>query len=128
MNGGVNNSVISAVVLAAGSSSRMGAINPLVPVGGKSMLDCVLAILRESHMDDILVVLGYEAEVIQQNVLFGDAKVVVNPSYRDGMASSLQTGLAHLTPEAEAALIVLADQPFLQPRTIDILIDEYRRK
>jgi molybdenum cofactor cytidylyltransferase len=52
----------------------------------------------------------------------------MNPSYGEGMASSLQTGLRHLEPGAQAALIVLADQPFLQPQTIDLLIHEYQSK
>ena len=52
-------------------------------------------------------------------------KVVVNEQYREGMGSSLRTGLAALAPDIKAALIVLADQPFVRPATLDRLIDRY---
>jgi molybdenum cofactor cytidylyltransferase len=103
----------------------MGTIKPLVPVGGTPMLSRVLSTIRDSQVVETIVVLGNSAEVIRERVEFGDAKVVVNASYREGMASSLQAGLAHVT--CAAALIILADQPFVKSQTIDLLIDEYRR-
>jgi molybdenum cofactor cytidylyltransferase len=116
---------VSAIVLAAGLSTRMGAVKPLVTVRGRMMLERVLSTLRESRVDGIIVVLGDSADLVQQSIMFGNATVVVNESYREGIASSLQTGLSHVTSSAEAALIVLADQPFLKAQTIDLLIDEY---
>jgi len=119
---------VSAVVLAAGSSTRMGTVKPLVKIGGKTMLERTLATLRESQVDEVVVVLGHSAPVIQQSVAFHKARVVVNDSYHEGMASSLRTGLSSLRADAAAVLIVLADQPFLKHETIDRLIDEYRQK
>ncbi len=119
---------VSAVVLAAGLSTRMGAVKALVPVGGKPMLEHVLAALRQSQVDEIIVVLGHSAEQIQQTVSFQNARVVINDAYREGLSTSLRAGLASIDPAARAALIVLADQPFLKPETIDRLIAEYRSK
>jgi len=119
---------VSAIVLAAGSSTRMGTVKPLVKIGGKTMLERTLATLRESQVDEVVVVLGHSAPVIQQSVAFHKARVVVNDSYHEGMASSLRTGLSSLRADAAAVLVVLADQPFLKYETIDRLIDEYRQK
>jgi molybdenum cofactor cytidylyltransferase len=105
----------------------MGTLKPLVQVGGTTMLERVLATLRQSRVDEIVVVLGHSAQLIQERIAFGAAKSVINNSYLEGMASSIQNGLASIRPDAEGALIVLADQPFLKPQTIDLLIQEYRR-
>lgn len=92
------------------------------------MLERTLLTLFGSQVDEIMVVLGYSAELIQQNVSFGAAKVVINGLYREGMASSLRMGLSAVEPDAQAALIVLADQPFLKAETIDLIIEEYCRE
>ena len=105
----------------------MGTVKPLVQVGGTTMLERVLATLRGSRVDETVVVLGHSAQLIQERIAFGAAKCVVNSSYLEGVASSIQTGLSSIRRDAEAALIVLADQPFLKPQTIDLLIQEYRR-
>ena len=117
---------VSAMVLAAGLSSRMGAVKALVSISGRPLLERVLSTVRESRADEIVVVLGHSAELIQQSIPLDDARVVINESYREGMASSLQVGLSNVSPNAEAAVIVLGDQPFLKPQTINRLIDEYR--
>jgi molybdenum cofactor cytidylyltransferase len=123
-----NLSGVSAIILAAGSSTRMGTVKPLVRIGGETMLERTLSALRESRVDEIIVVLGHSAALIQQSVRFDGARIVVNDSYYEGMASSLRTGLSSLRAETAAALIVLADQPFLKHETIDRLIEEYREK
>jgi molybdenum cofactor cytidylyltransferase len=119
---------VSAIVLAAGSSTRMGTVKPLVRIGGEAMLQRVLSMLRESRADEIVVVLGYEAQLIRDTIALDDVKIVINDLYPQGVASSIRAGLASVKPDAQAALIVLADQPFLQSATIDLLIEEYRIK
>jgi molybdenum cofactor cytidylyltransferase len=117
---------VSAIVLAAGLSRRMGTAKPLVDVGGEPMLARVLRTVRESQVDEVIVVLGHAAESIQQAVPLVGVKVVVNDAYASGMASSIRAGLAHVAEDSEAALVVLGDQPFLRPQTIDVLIEQYR--
>jgi xanthine dehydrogenase accessory factor len=119
--------MISAIVLAAGQATRFGRCKQLMPVGGKALLDRVLDNLRASKIDDVVVVLGAHAEEIRERISFDGARVVMNPDYAQGMSTSIQAGLRALPESAEAAMIVLADQPFVMPRTLDRLADEYRR-
>jgi molybdenum cofactor cytidylyltransferase len=81
-------------------------------------------------VEEIVLVLGACAEAIRRQLpaaLLEGLKVVVNPAYEQGMASSLQAGLSALDPQIGATLIVLADQPFVRPETLDQLAREYRR-
>jgi len=117
---------VSAIVLAAGISTRMGAIKQLLRIGSKTLLENVLSNLLRAQVSDIIVVLGSSAEEIRQQVPLGNVRVVMNEAYRDGMGTSLRTGLSAIDPGTDAALVVLADQPFVQPGTIDHLIEQYR--
>ena len=119
---------VSAVVLAAGTSTRMGAIKQLLRIGGQTLLETVLDNLLRTQVTDIIVVLGSSAEEIRQRVPLDGVRVVMNEAYRDGMGTSLRTGLSAVDPASEAALVVLADQPFVQPGTIDRLIEQYRQQ
>ena len=118
--------MISAIVLAAGQAARFGRCKQVQPLGGKTILDHVLDTLRASKVDDIVVVLGAHADEIRQRVEIRE-RIVMNADFASGMSSSIHTGLRALSESAEAALIVLGDQPFVTPRTIDTLIDEYCR-
>lgn len=80
-------------------------------------------------MDEAVLVLGSSAEKIQRTLpasTFDGFTVVLNPDYEHGMAGSLRIGLSALHPQTEAALIVLADQPFIRPATFDQIIERYR--
>jgi molybdenum cofactor cytidylyltransferase len=121
---------VAAVVLAAGSSSRMGEAKQLLSLGERTLLEQVLRNLSDSTVDEILLVLGSSAETIQQRLLdlpVRGHKIVFNPDYAQGMASSLRTGLSAVNAGTNAALIVLADQPLIQPRTFDQIIERYRK-
>jgi molybdenum cofactor cytidylyltransferase len=119
--------MLSAIVLAAGQATRFGRCKQLVPLDGKPLLEHVLDTLRRSKVDDVVVVLGAHAEEIREQVRFDRERLILNHDYAEGMSTSIQAGLRALPAEAEAAMIVLADQPFVQPSTLDALCDEYRR-
>lgn len=124
-----NKSRVGAVVLAAGSSSRMGKPKQLLPLAGATVLAQTLQNLRAAQVDQIVLVLGSSAEIIEQhfsNSLIDGLKIVINPDFREGMASSLRTGLVGVAYDIEAVLIVLADQPFVQPGTLKQIIECYR--
>src|SRR5205085_3430248 len=104
---------VFAVVLAAGASSRYGT-QPPKQVG---LLPQVLAALRESVVDGIVVVSGAHALPVAS---------VRCPDWRRGPGASLRCGLAALPPGAEAALVVLADGPDLDPRAVDRVITDWR--
>ena len=119
--------MISAIILAAGQASRFGQCKQLMPLGEKPLLEHVLESVRQSSVDDVAVVLGARADEIRQQIGFGRERVIVNPDYANGMSTSIQAGLRALPDMTDAAMIVLADQPFVTSRTLDLLIDEYQR-
>src|ERR1700680_456909 len=117
--------MISAIVLAAGQATRFGQCKQLMRLGEKALLQHVLDNLAQSKIDEVVVVLGARADEIREQIQFGKARVLMNPDYANGMSTSIQAGLRAIN--SDAAMIVLADQPRVTSRTLDLLIDEYRR-
>jgi CTP:molybdopterin cytidylyltransferase MocA len=110
--------LIAALVLAAGASSRYGTSPPKQ----QELLPRVLAALRRSRsLERILVVTG--AHDVQADA---DAVVVRCPDWERGPGASLRCGLAALPEDAEAALVVLADGPELDPRAVDRVVESWR--
>ncbi|MGH9639046.1 MAG: nucleotidyltransferase family protein [Bryobacteraceae bacterium] len=120
------NAQVSAVVLAAGMGTRMGAAKQLLPFRGKPLVEHVLDTVRAADFREIVLVLGHAADEIHARVPLSSVRVVLNDAYREGMASSLRAGIAAVDPASEAVLIVLADQPFVRPDTMNRLIAEYQ--
>jgi CTP:molybdopterin cytidylyltransferase MocA len=106
--------VIAAVVLAAGASSRYGT----EPPKQVELLPMVLTALRESSIDQIVVVSGAHALPVES---------VRCRDWERGPGASLRCGLAALPREAEAAVVVLADGPDLDPYAIDRVVEDWRR-
>jgi molybdenum cofactor cytidylyltransferase len=126
---GKDNSRVGAIILAAGKSTRMGESKQLLRLGESTMLGQTLDNIRSAGVHELVLVLGSSAETIRQQLpasTFKELKVVVNETYGEGMASSLQEGLSALHPQIDAALIVLADQPFIRPETFCQIVDQYR--
>ncbi len=116
---------VAAVILAAGQSRRMGRPKQLVRVAGKTLLEHTIANVGATGVHEIALVLGAGADEIRNQLMLKGVKVVVNPEFQQGMGTSIGAGLRALSPTATAALIVLADQPFVQPATLDQLIACY---
>ena len=95
------------------------------PLGGATLLARAIENVRAASLDEIVLVLGAEAEAIQPHLPPSLTQIVVNQAYRQGMASSLRPGLSHVDASSDAALIVLGDQPFLQPQTLSHIMDGY---
>ena len=126
----IPNSRVAAIILAAGKSTRMGEAKQLLRLGESTVLGRTIENVRRSAVDQVVMVLGSAAEAIRGRLsapLLAGLKVVVNPAYAQGMASSLRAGLSALDPQVDAALIVLADQPFVRPQTLDQLAEQHRR-
>lgn len=104
----------------------MGRSKPLIPLGDHPLLRHVIDRLKESTVDDILVVLGYDSATIRQGVSLEGVRVIENPEYGNGMSSSIRAGLRAVKDDAEAALIVLADQPLVSSKTINQIVDYFR--
>lgn len=115
----------TAIILAAGPSRRLGKPKQLLPWGGPTLLGTVVAQTLEWPVDSVWVVLGSRFEEVLQSVDLGDAGVVENPEWEEGMASSLRVGLdvASRDPSTEAALIVMGDQPGIDPAVVEALLE-----
>jgi len=120
--------MISAIVLAAGTSSRMGRPKPLISSGGRTILQRTLDHLQAARVDEIVVVLGYRAEEILPTLRGLGCRVVINRQYSLGMSSSIQRGLRAVHPRAQAVLVVLGDQPHIGPEIIDRLVESFHRR
>jgi molybdenum cofactor cytidylyltransferase len=121
---------IAALILAAGSSTRLGTSKQLLPWGETTLLEHVIERTRSFGIEEIWVVIGHDAEKVLDAVDFGGASVVINDEYPEGMASSLRVGLDSLTREsrAEKVLIVLGDQPDVRSDVVDELMSVARRE
>ncbi len=120
---------IAALVLAAGGSRRLGRPKQLEPWGRTTLLGHVVDRVRCFPVDEIWVVLGAEAERVLAEVDLDGVGVVENPEWPEGMASSLRVGLDALTrlSKADAVLIVIGDQPDVDPGVVERLVAEYRK-
>jgi molybdenum cofactor cytidylyltransferase len=113
----VNN--ISAIILAAGESRRMGQPKMLLPWRGGTVLSTVIETVRDTGVSDILVVTGGARIGVEAVCARYSVRNLYNDSYASGgMLSSIQRGIGALNPGTRAALICLGDQPQVQKETV----------
>lgn len=103
--------VCSAILLAAGRSSRMGTAKGLLPWRGTTLFEYQIIQLLRSRVSDVVVVLGHEPERYKRLASDYDVKVVVNESFEQGKTSSILCGLLAINRAAEFIVIVAVDQP-----------------
>lgn len=120
----------AAVVLAAGGSKRLGRTKQLEPWGETTLLSQVVARTSEFPVDEVWVVLGHDAERILEETDLGDAYVVENLEWEEGIASSLRVVLDALTrlSRAEQVLIVIGDQPDVPVETVETLMRSHTKE
>ena len=119
--------MISAIVLAAGVATRFGRTKQLVELRGKPLAQHVIDAATDGGVDEIVVVLGHDAERVSSALrLPGAARTVVNPAHPSGIASSLTVGLRALDARSEAAIVLLADQPGITKEHVSALAREFR--
>jgi molybdenum cofactor cytidylyltransferase len=115
--------LVTAIILAAGRSSRMGGHKLLLPYKGRPLVNRVLAAACASRADPVIVVLGHEAERVE-GALQAEREfhAVHNPEYAEGMSTSLKIGLAATPKQAAGAVILLGDQPLVTSAIINSMI------
>ena len=124
----MSNSMISAILLAAGESKRMGQPKLLLPFGNHTILEQTVDNLLNSRLDEVIVVVGHKSHEITKRLTNWPVKVVLNPGYHEGMGSSIAKGLNLVDDSCRAVMIVLADQPFIGSKTINLLIEAFVNK
>lgn len=117
--------MVSAVVLAAGASTRMGTQKLLLPLDGEPLLRRTVRAVCEAAFDEVMVVLGSGHDHTVTALEGLPVRHVVNPDYATGMGSSFRTAVTHLQ-DCEAAMFALADQPFVTSNEYRAVLDAYR--
>ena len=121
--------VIGAVLLAAGSGSRMGhKPKSLLELGGVPLIRRQLIALSGAGVDEVVVVLGHHAELIEPVVQTFPVTLVRNLQPDEGQVSSLRLGLAALSGKLDAVIVALADQPLINAQDITALIGAYKKR
>jgi molybdenum cofactor cytidylyltransferase len=118
--------MIWAAVLAAGESRRMGTQKLLLSFGETTVIETIVRTALDSEADGTIVVLGADKERVRGVLKSYPLVFAVNKDYRLGMLSSIQAGFRALPNDAEAAVIMLGDQPAIPARVLDALIRAHR--
>ena len=113
---------IGGIILAAGESRRFGAQKLLAELDGRPLLQHVIDAAVVSALEDVVVVLGADADRIAASLVPGRARVIVNEDYASGLASSLQAGLRTIDGRSHAALVLLGDVPGVTTELISELM------
>jgi molybdenum cofactor cytidylyltransferase len=117
---------VTAVILAAGASSRMGSNKLLLPLGDRPLLGHAVHAACSSSAEPVIVVLGRDADEIQLALPSGRQRYVVNEAFANGMATSLHEGLGAIPEGAAGALLLLGDQPGVTVALLEALLADAR--
>lgn len=118
--------MIVGIILSAGESKRMGTPKQLLPWGDTIVLQRILDNASASRLEMIHLVLGCRADEIAGRITVpSKTRILVNRDFKDGMGSSVKCGIRNAPPAAEAFMLLLGDQPFIDAKMIDKLIDSH---
>ena len=117
---------IAGVVLAAGRSSRMGRNKLLFDLDGETVVQRAVRTAVRAGLEPVVVVVGHEADAVRAALATLPCSYVSNPRYAEGMNGSVCAGIAALPTGASAAVVLLADMPFVTAAMIARLVEAYR--
>ncbi|MDX6722209.1 MAG: molybdenum cofactor cytidylyltransferase [Solirubrobacteraceae bacterium] len=113
---------VAGLVLAAGTSSRLGRPKQLLPYGEATLLDHTVATARTCRFDQLLVAVGGAGDEVREHVDLSGAEVVVNDAYGDGCSSSIAAAIDVVAEEVDVLVLLLGDQPGMTCDTVAALI------
>ena len=115
---------ITAIVLAAGASSRMGDFKQLLPIEGTPMLEGTLTKVLSFPFLEVIAVLGHKEHEIRETIHIQDPrfKWVSNPDYKEGLSSSIKMAIHQHDKQTKGIFVFLGDQPLLKKSTIDRML------
>lgn len=111
------------LILAAGSSSRMGTIKQILPFKNTTLLGWSLKIAEQSKANDIFCILGANKNVVEKSIQANGVHFITNTNYKNGLSSSIIAGILHIEKKYDSALIILADQPNITSSYLNELIN-----
>ncbi len=114
---------VAALVLAAGSSSRMGRNKLLLDLGGETVVRRAVRAAVESGVQRVVVVLGHDEPQVRTQLGGLSCTAIVNPDHAEGVGTSLHAGVRHVMEDADAVVVVLADMPFVTAEMIRALVE-----
>lgn len=117
---------VAGLVLAAGSSSRMGRNKLLLELGSETVIRRAVRAAVDGGLDPVVVVLGHEAERVRAELSGLPCRPVLNPDHARGVGTSLQAGVAEAPTSAAALVVILADMPFVTASMIGAVVGRYR--
>jgi molybdenum cofactor cytidylyltransferase len=118
--------MVSAIVLAAGESGRMGSTKALLRVGGKTFIRHIVDVLNSSEVDKVVVVLGANAEEVKKELAGLDVTVAINQNYSAGQLSSVLKGIETVEPfSPDGILLHPVDNPMVSTEVIDALVKKF---
>ncbi|MEP7018067.1 MAG: nucleotidyltransferase family protein [Actinomycetota bacterium] len=116
---------VTGLVLAAGASNRLGHPKQLLAFQGATLLDATLSVARACGFDQLLVALGAASRQVRASVDLSNAEVVENPAYGSGCSSSISAGLRSVDDRTDGLVLLLGDQPGIDPADVARLISEH---
>ncbi|GAU77646.1 DVU_1551 family NTP transferase [Fusibacter sp. 3D3] len=116
---------ITALILAAGQSSRMGALKPKLEIENKAAILWVVEAFRKSGIEDIRVVVGYHSKEVRQVLSEKNIKIIENKAPERGMFSSVKVGIESLESDVEGILLIPADIPMIRSQTIEKILEAH---
>lgn len=118
--------LITAVILAAGGSSRLGKPKQLISYKGEKLITRTIMNAVEAGVDKVIVVLGSNAEAIRREVPADpDVRVVINEDWESGLASSLAAGVRNVDRLSDGALVLVTDQPLVDALSLEDLVSRF---
>ena len=118
----------TAIVLAAGYSSRMGEFKPLLPLGETTVLERIITLFQDAGVSDIRVVVGYRSADLLPLLRKMKVSCIVNEDFEAGMFSSVVAGVKGLQKSVDLFFILPVDIPLIRPWTIRLLFQAYQQK
>jgi molybdenum cofactor cytidylyltransferase len=112
---------LSAVILAAGLSSRMGELKAALPLGQGTVLEQCIKLFRGCGIEDVVVVTGHRSEETVAIAQRSGARIAHNPDFADGMYSSIRTGVGQLSDQNSGFFLLPVDIPLVRPGTLKLL-------
>ncbi|MEX0754681.1 MAG: nucleotidyltransferase family protein [Actinomycetota bacterium] len=113
--------------MAAGRGTRFGATKQLVPFDGKPLVQHAIDAAADAGIEDIVVVVGHDSKRVRAALALPEgARVVENPDYSEGQASSLHTGLRGAEASSQGALVLMADQPGVRAEDLRRVAERFR--